>query len=214
MKVRDVMTSDVVTASPDTTLEEVATMMKEEDTGVIPVLDDDDQLVGVVTDRDIVVRCVAQGSNPSETTVEEAITEDLQTVEPDTDVREAARLMGEKQIRRLPVVENGEFVGMLSLGDIAVKSEDEQVAGEALEEVSAGVKGSQRQQPATAGRKQPAASGRKQPAAGGRKQSGSARQQGISSRRADQEKGRQQRVVPMQGKAARSGRQRSGRKAG
>ena len=139
MKVRDVMTADVVTASPDTTLEEISTMMKSNDTGAIPVVDEE-ELVGIITDRDIVVRCVAEGKDPAETTAEDIITNDLETVDPDTDVEEALDIMGRNQVRRLPVVEDGALVGMVSIGDLAVKQEDEQDTGEALKDVSRGVK--------------------------------------------------------------------------
>jgi CBS domain-containing protein len=139
MKVRDVMTADVVTASPDTTLEEISTMMKTNDTGAIPVVDEE-ELVGIITDRDIVVRCVAEGKDPAETTAEDIITNDLETVDPDTDVEEALDIMGRNQVRRLPVVEDGTLVGMISIGDLAVKQDDEQDTGETLKSVSRGVK--------------------------------------------------------------------------
>lgn len=140
MKVQDIMTTEVATASPDSTLEEVASMMKEEDTGAIPIIDDD-ELVGIITDRDIVLRCIAEGRDATETNVEDILTEDLVTIAPDADVEEAARIMSERQIRRLPVVVEGELVGVVSLGDIAVKETDDEPASEALEGVSRGVKG-------------------------------------------------------------------------
>ncbi|HWR15830.1 MAG TPA: CBS domain-containing protein [Terriglobales bacterium] len=143
MKVRDVMTSEVVTAAPDTTLEEIATMMKSEDTGAIPVVEED-ELIGIVTDRDIVLRCVAEGKDPSELCAEDIVSEDVEVVDTDTDVAEALDIMGRRQIRRLPVVENGELVGMVSIGDLAVKQGDEQDTGEALKDVSKGVKESRR----------------------------------------------------------------------
>ncbi|HET9698916.1 MAG TPA: CBS domain-containing protein [Terriglobales bacterium] len=143
MKVRDVMTTNVVTAMPETTLEEIAMMMKTEDTGAIPVVDEG-ELIGIVTDRDIVVRCVAEGRDPSEVSAEDIITEDVEVVDRDTDAAEALEIMGRRQIRRLPVVENGELVGMVSLGDLAVKQGDERDTGEALKDVSRGVKQTRR----------------------------------------------------------------------
>lgn len=140
MKVRDIMTTEVATAAPDTTLEEIATMMRDENVGSIPIVDDD-ELTGIVTDRDIVVRCIAEGKDPTEVTAEEVYTEDLQTVEPDSDVRQAAEIMGRRQIRRLPVVDDGELVGIVALGDIAVKERDDRESAEALEEISEGVRG-------------------------------------------------------------------------
>ncbi len=146
MKVRDIMTSDVAYAAPDTTLEEVAVLMRDENVGAIPVLDDG-ALIGIVTDRDIVVRCIADGKDAAECTAEDVLTENLETVEPEDDVNEAAQIMARRQVRRLPVVEDGRLVGMLSLGDIAVK-ENDQTAGDALESVSEGVKESRSARPA------------------------------------------------------------------
>jgi CBS domain-containing protein len=150
MKVRDIMTAEVASATPDATLEEIATMMKDEDTGVIPVVEDE-LLLGLVTDRDIVVRCIAEGKSASGTTADDILSEDLETIEPDEDVEEASRLMSRRQIRRLPVVEDGRLVGILSIGDIAVKA-TEQKAGEALEDVSHGVKPSRGGRPGRARR--------------------------------------------------------------
>jgi CBS domain-containing protein len=141
MKVRAIMTAKVATASPKTTIDEIATMMRDEDTGAIPVVDDG-ELVGVITDRDIVIRCIADGEDAAKMTADEVLSARLETIEPDAEVEEAARLMARSQVRRLPVVENGQLVGMVSLGDIAVKASDSR-AGEALEEVSHGVKASQ-----------------------------------------------------------------------
>ncbi len=141
MIVRDLMTPAVATAAPDTTLEEIATLMRDEDTGAIPVLDGH-RLIGMVTDRDIVIRCVAQGRDASETVAAEVMSSDVESISPDSDVQEASWLMSEKQIRRLTVVQDGHLAGMLSLGDIAVKEREraEDVAGEALEQISQGVK--------------------------------------------------------------------------
>ena len=153
MKVRDIMTTDVETASPDTTLQQIATMMKEQDVGSIPIVDGD-ELVGIVTDRDIVVRCIAAAEDPSEVRAEDVVSGDLQTIEPEQEVEEAARIMSQHQIRRLPVVNDGELVGMIALGDIAVK-EDEDTAGDALEEISEGVKGKRQGASKSQGKKQP-----------------------------------------------------------
>ncbi len=139
MKVRDVMTSEVATANADTTLEEIATMMKAEDTGAIPIVEED-ELLGIVTDRDIVIRCVAEGRDPSDVVAEDILTDNLEVVDPETEVAEALDVMGRHQIRRLPVVENGELIGMVSIGDLAVKQGDEQDTGETLKDVSQGVK--------------------------------------------------------------------------
>ncbi len=143
MKVRDVMTSEVVAATPDTTLEEIATMMKTADTGAIPIVAEG-ELLGIITDRDIVIRCVAEGRDPAELSAEDILSEAIEVVDPDTDLDEAVEIMRRHQIRRLPVVETGELVGMLSLGDIAVKQGDQRDSGKALKDVSQGVKQSRR----------------------------------------------------------------------
>jgi len=140
MKVSDVMTTEVETVQMDSTLEEVASIMKIENVGALPVVDEDEDLVGIITDRDIIVRCIAEGKNPADTNVEEVLSHGLETIEPDADVEEAARLMSDKQIRRLPVCEEGELVGMLSIGDLAVKTPRVDASGEALRGISQGVR--------------------------------------------------------------------------
>lgn len=234
MNVRELMTTNVATAEPDTTLEEVATMMKDENVGSIPVVDDE-ELLGIITDRDIVVRCIAEGKDPSEVEVEEILSEDLETISPDDDVRHAAEIMQRKQIRRLPVCdEDGKLVGMLSIGDIAVKQSDDDVSGETLEQVSQGVKNEhgargksgkatgtrgahegrigaleeqgmrERQSSGTRGR---SSSGRAQQARGER---ASDKEQGVTNRPSSEEMDRQERVVSIrdEGKAG-GGRKRA-----
>ena len=123
MKVSQLMTKNVSAADLETTLEEIATMMRDEDAGAIPVLDGE-KLVGIVTDRDIVLRCIAEGRDPVGTTSEDILSADLTTIRPNDDVDVAAHVMSQRQVRRLPVVdESGNLVGMLSLGDIAVKED-------------------------------------------------------------------------------------------
>jgi CBS domain-containing protein len=141
MKVSEVMTTELETVQLDSTLEEVASIMKVGDVGAVPVVDEDDDLVGIITDRDIVVRCVADGKDPAETNVEDILSHQLETIEPDADIEEAARLMADKRIRRLPVCQDGELVGMLSIGDLAVKTPRMDASAEALREISYGVKG-------------------------------------------------------------------------
>jgi CBS domain-containing protein len=204
MNVSEIMTTNIATAEPDSTLEEVATMMKDENVGAIPVVDND-ELVGIVTDRDIVVRCIAEGKDPSECEAEEIVTEDLETVSPDDDVRRAAEIMQRKQIRRLPVCdENGKLVGMLSLGDIAVKQSNDGVSGETLEQVSQGVKGEQRK----TGKSTSGASAEKKQQPRGER--ANRQEQGITNRSSEEEMDRQERVVSIrdEGKAGR-GRKRA-----
>ena len=142
MKIREIMTTEIKKATPDNTLADIAAMMRDEDVGALPVVQDG-ELRGIVTDRDIVVRAIAEGKEPTTTTVQEVLSEELESVEPDDDVEDAADLMASRQIRRLPVVQRGKLIGMVSLGDIAVKHE-ESTASHALEGVSEGVKASTR----------------------------------------------------------------------
>jgi CBS domain-containing protein len=128
MKVRDVMTVNPSIAEMESTIEEIATIMKEEDVGAIPILDEDGELVGIVTDRDIVVCCIAEGHDPSECKAEDIIKMHLQLnggrmhmAYPEMELSDAARLMSQHQIRRLPVVKNGKLAGMLSARDVGVK---------------------------------------------------------------------------------------------
>lgn len=139
MNIRDIMTADPVYAEPDTTLEEIATLMKQENIGAVPVVEDG-EVAGIVTDRDIVLRCIAEGKDATECTAEDVMSTEVFTIDPDTSTAEAARIMGERQIRRLAVVEDGRLVGMVSIGDVAVKSNDDDLSGDTLEDVSKGVK--------------------------------------------------------------------------
>jgi len=140
MKVRDLMTPHPTCAEPDTTVEEIATLMKEEDIGCVPVVDEDGQVAGMITDRDIVLRCVAAGKDPAECRADDIISPQSVTIGPQADAKEAGRLMADRQIRRLAVVEDGKLVGMLSLGDVAVKQQDDRLSGDVLQDVSEGVK--------------------------------------------------------------------------
>lgn len=140
MKIREIMSTEIKKATPDNTLIDIAAMMRDEEIGALPVVQDG-ELRGIVTDRDIVVRAIAEGKDPSTTTVQEVLSEEVESVEPDGDIEEAADVMAAHQVRRLPVVEDGKLIGMVSLGDISVKHE-EGTAAHALEGVSEGVKAS------------------------------------------------------------------------
>jgi CBS domain-containing protein len=135
MKVKDLMSKNVAAVSPDTSLEEVARMMKEMNIGSVPVCNSG-RVVGIVTDRDIIVRELAMGKNPVTTRVEDVMTYGISTASPDMDIHDAAQLMSDKQVRRLPVVENERLVGMIAIGDMAVRSKLEDDAGEALSDIS------------------------------------------------------------------------------
>ena len=161
LRVRDIMTRDLVVATRDTTLREVAMMMKEEDTGVIPVVDyeissgdgkakaDDrnydtrnfsrGKLVGLITDRDIVVRAVAEGKDCGTTRAEEVMSSDTHTARPNDRIVDVIRKMGNKQVRRIPVVnENGCLRGIISMADVAVETEADRELADAIEEISQG----------------------------------------------------------------------------
>lgn len=137
MVCRDIMTGSVKTATRETTLRDVAAMMREGDMGSVPVIDDG-KLVGIVTDRDIVVRAVAERKGP-DTPVSDAMTSEIFSVKPDDFAFEAIRLMGDKQVRRIPVVnEDGSLAGIIAMADIALEMEDEREIAETLEEISSG----------------------------------------------------------------------------
>jgi len=138
MNVREVMTTNPRCVSPNDTIQIAARIMKEEDTGVVPIVENG-RPVGVITDRDIVIRAVADGSQANKP-VREIATGDLVCATPDMSTREATKIMSERQIRRLPVVENDRLVGIVSLGDIAVKEGKDSRTGETLEQISEGVK--------------------------------------------------------------------------
>ncbi|MBB5234378.1 CBS domain-containing protein [Deinococcus budaensis] len=117
---RDIMTPGLVTVDPQATLKEVATLMLEQDIGAVLVMDGEHPS-GIITDRDIVVRAVAYGHDYG-TAVTDYTTGSVFTMEADTDVQQAAREMADRQLRRLPVTEGGRVVGMVSLGDLAVRT--------------------------------------------------------------------------------------------
>lgn len=134
MKVADIMTKEVDTCNPGHSLQEVAAKMKEINVGSIPICENE-KLVGIITDRDIVVRGIADNL-PLESAVSEILSENMVTGNKDMSVEEAAELMADHQIRRLPIVENDKVVGIVSLGDIAVKDKSYGNADIALDEVS------------------------------------------------------------------------------
>ena len=139
MKVKDIMTSDPVAVTPETPLREAARMMKQHNVGIIPVVEREGskQLVGVITDRDIAVRCVAEGHDSSKCPVREAMSSDVQTARADDDVDSVMRLMGKEQVRRIPIVdERGGLVGIVAQADIVREADDENLAEETVEKIS------------------------------------------------------------------------------
>lgn len=128
------MSKDCVTVTLQDNVYEIALKMKQHDIGFVAVVEGK-KLIGVVTDRDLVVRGYAEKHSGS-TAVDQVITKDIATITPDTSVEEAAKIMAKDQIRRLPVVENGELVGIVAIGDLAVRGSFEDEAGEALSKIS------------------------------------------------------------------------------
>jgi len=136
MRVSQVMTRNAECIKPDASVQEAAKRMKSLDVGALPVCDND-RLVGVITDRDIAVRSVAEGRDPKADRVQGTMTPDLVYCFEDEDAADAARRMQEKQIRRLPVLNRDKrLVGIVSLGDLAVEAHDDKLSGETLERVS------------------------------------------------------------------------------
>jgi CBS domain-containing protein len=135
MKLRDIMTTDVASLKSRDSIETAAQLMKQYDVGSIPVCDQN-KIVGIVTDRDITLRSVASGQNSRQMTVSDVMTSNPVVGSPDMDIHEAAKLMSDKQIRRLPVVENNSLVGIVALGDISVEPSLQDSAGKALQNIS------------------------------------------------------------------------------
>jgi CBS domain-containing protein len=133
--VRHAMTEAPKTAKPDMNAADAAALMKQFDTGVIPIAKGE-ELLGLVTDRDLVLRVIAERKDPTEVRLGDILTRSPVTVSPDTKISEARDLMAEHRVRRLPVVKRDRLVGILSLGDLALADASKRAVGEALEEVS------------------------------------------------------------------------------
>ena len=136
MKLREIMTNPVVRIHPEETVAVAARMLEHNNIGALPVCGSDGRLCGMVTDRDLVPRCLAAGKSPQTTIVREVMTTKIYVGRPDMEVSLAAGLMGREQIRRLPVMENGRLCGLVSLGDLARKEESSYDAADALGEIS------------------------------------------------------------------------------
>lgn len=135
MEIKDIMTRSVVSIHPNESVEVAARTMTQYNIGMLPVCANG-KLCGVLTDRDIVTRCLAASRLPQSTQVRQVMTEQVTSVRPNMETGAAAHLMGRLQIRRLPVVEDGKLCGMVSLGDMAVREETVIDAGDALADVS------------------------------------------------------------------------------
>ncbi len=135
MIVKDIMSRDVAWVGWEDSIEKAAQLMKQHDVGSIPVCRQN-SVIGIVTDRDIVLRSVASGQNTRQEQVSSIMSTDCTFGTPDMNVRDAARIMSEKQIRRLPVVENNSLVGIVALGDISQESSTQDNAEKALKNIS------------------------------------------------------------------------------
>ena len=136
MKVRDIMTKDVVFANKDDSVLTVAKLMKHHNVGAIPIVENAEKVLGMVTDRDIVLNMADYNFDPANTFALKLMTDKLYTVKPEADLSSALALMKKQQIRRLPVMEDNKLVGMLSIGDIAVRSDYNMEMSEAISEIS------------------------------------------------------------------------------
>jgi signal-transduction protein with cAMP-binding, CBS, and nucleotidyltransferase domain len=123
-KVRDIMTKDPVTLPRSASISDAARRMRDDDIGDVIVMDDSD-MCGLVTDRDIVVRAVAEGADPQFTKIDEICTHEVITVGPDDSVEDTVRVMRERAIRRVPVVEGGKPIGIVSIGDLAIELDED-----------------------------------------------------------------------------------------
>ena len=140
MFVRDLMNSAVVSITPEESAALAARLLSRHDLGSLPVCGQNGRLVGIVTDRDSITRCVAAGEDPSRVPVQDIMSRAPVTIAPGDDIHAAARQMAARQVRRLPVVEGGKVVGMVSLGDLARNHRCDTEAAEALSDISANPK--------------------------------------------------------------------------
>lgn len=135
MKVKDIMTTNVTCVNPSTSVIETARLMQQHNIGSIPVCDNNG-IVGIVTDRDIVIRNIAQGKDPNSTIVKDVMTSAITTVSPEMEVDDISRKMASSQIRRLPVVDNNKVVGIVALGDVATQAKYDAEIADTLLEIS------------------------------------------------------------------------------
>ena len=139
MKIREVMTDCVIRVDPEETVDVAARTLAQHNIGILPVCESSGRLCGLVTDRDMVIRCVASGRLPSQTKVRDVMTGQVVSAQPDMDAAVAAHLMGRQQVRRLPVLEDGKLCGMVSLGDLAKTEESVMDAADALMDITSNI---------------------------------------------------------------------------
>ena len=136
MKVRSIMSQQVIKIHPEETVQVAARTLKQHNIGFLPVCGSDGRLCGLVTDRDLITRCVAANLPPEKTTVRQVMTGQVLTADPNMETSVAAHLMGRQQVRRLPVVEDGKLCGILSLGDLSRQEESLIDAADALSDIT------------------------------------------------------------------------------
>jgi CBS domain-containing protein len=135
-KIRDIMTANPETVTEKDSVRDAARIMKQRDTGIVPVVDGK-KIIGLITDRDIVVRIIAEGKDASNAKVNEAMTKNVRSVKEDASVDDVLRIMKSAEIRRVPVVnKNDEIVGIVSIGDLAVETNQDGKVGKAIEDIS------------------------------------------------------------------------------
>lgn len=139
MKANEIMTSQPVCVTPETPIQEAAQLMKDQNVGMLPVVQTEGskQLIGVITDRDITIRHVAEGHTSTDCPVSEAMTDSVTTAGPDSDVDDVMEIMGREQVRRIPIVdERGELVGVVAQADVVLHAKDDRKAEQTIEEIS------------------------------------------------------------------------------
>ncbi len=138
MTVKDIMTDPVIVIPEHSSVYDAAKLMRLHNIGSVPVVNREEAIVGIVTDRDIVIRNMARGLDPKSHSVEEIMTKDVSCVTPETEIDEAAQVMANEKVRRLPVVEDARVVGFVALGDISACRDYMFETGETLCEISEG----------------------------------------------------------------------------
>lgn len=136
MKVRELMTGQVVRIDPEESVEVAARTLAQHNVGALPVCTASGKLCGMITDRDLVIRCMAANRTPAQTKVKDIMTSQVISVQPDMEAGVAAHLMGRQQVRRLPVTQEGKMCGMISLGDLACREECIMDAADALSDIT------------------------------------------------------------------------------
>lgn len=140
MRVQDVMTKNVISISPDEPVAVAARLLSRYNVGVLPVCSADQKLHGIITDRDIVLRCVAAGEDPTALTVRKAMTSRVVSASPEDSAAVASSTMAREQVRRLPVEKDGKLVGMVSLGDLAQQPDYSMEAADALADICCNIR--------------------------------------------------------------------------